>query len=204
VECETLSTTTSVWTLPPLILHPFAPEKGPDQLLEGSRAQMMIHGLMPRGDRDVEELRRVLLAGRYQEIRMLYFLGKDIMRWNEQCMDFARRQPLLQDIGIREQSFSALLVESPPKTLTDKMTAWGISDRRSIFSRAIGLNVVFTEPPSPGVLSNLFLQSYQRFSDYSYICYQNLAPFSALDSDKFFFEIYASEDYAKKLSDGWV
>jgi hypothetical protein len=63
---------------------------------------------------------------------------------------------------------------------------------------------VFTEPPASGMFSNLFLQSYQRFSDYSYICYQNLAPFAQLDADKFVFEIYASEDYARKLSDGWV
>ena len=37
-----------VWNMPPLILHPFAglPE-GPDKLLEGSRAALMLHGLMP-------------------------------------------------------------------------------------------------------------------------------------------------------------
>jgi hypothetical protein len=204
VECLTHLTPTGTWALPPLILHPFAPENGPDKLLEGSRAQLMLQGMMPRGDTDVEDLRRIVLTGRYQEIRMLYFLGKDIMRWSEQCVDFAKRQPLLQDLGIRDQSFSALLVETPPKALIEKMAAWGINDRRSIFSRAIGLNVVFTEPPRMELLSTMFLQSYQRFSDYFYVCYQNLLPFAPLDSEKFMFEIYASEDYAKKLSEGWV
>jgi hypothetical protein len=193
-----------VWTLPPLILHPFAPENGPDKLLEGSKAQLMLQGLIPRGDVDLEDLRRIVLAGRYQEIRMLYFLGKDILRWAEQCVDFVKRQPLLQDMGIRDQSFSSLLVESPPEALTEKMAAWGISDRRSIFLRAIGLNVLFTEPPKMELLSTLFLQSYQRFSDYFFVCYQNLSPFAPLDASKFLFEIYASEDYARKLAEGWV
>lgn len=195
---------TAVWTLPPLILHPFAPETGPDRLLEGSRAQLILQGVMPRGDQDPDDLRRLVLAGRYQEIRMLYFLGKDILRWAEQCVDFVKRQPLLQDMGIRDQSFSSLLVESPPKALVEKLAAWGISDRRSIFSRAIGLNVVFTEPPKIEWLSTLFLQSYQRFSDYFFVCYQNLLPFTPVDATKFGFEIYASEDYARKLSEGWV
>ena len=72
------------WNLPPLILHPFAGREGPDKLLEGSRAALMMHGLMP-SDVDMDELSRRILAGRHNEVRMLYFLGKDIFRWMEQC-----------------------------------------------------------------------------------------------------------------------
>jgi hypothetical protein len=195
--------TTTQWLLPPLILHPFAPERGPDQLIEGSRAHLILQGLLPAGDADPDDLQRAVLSGRYQELRMLFFLGKDVQRWSEQCVDFVKRQPLLRDIGIREQSFASLLVESPPKGLSDKLAAWGVTDRRSIFSRAVGLNSIFSEPPAMDILSTLFLQTYHRFTDYFFICYQNLLPYTPLDPEKFIFEIYASEDYARKLAEGW-
>ena len=44
-------------SLPPLILHPFAGREGPDKLLEGSRAALMLHGLVPT-DVDIDELGR--------------------------------------------------------------------------------------------------------------------------------------------------
>jgi hypothetical protein len=191
------------WRLPPLILHPFAPEHGPDRLLQGSKAQLMLNGFLPSGDSDPEELQRLVLAGRYQEIRMLYFLGKDVLRWVDQCADFARRNSELKDLGIREQSFSGLLVESPPKDLRSKLAAWGVSDGRGVFSRAVGLNVLFTAPPPMDLLSTMFLQTYHRFADHLFTCYQNMRPFTMLDPDKFHFEIYASEDYAKMLAEGW-
>ncbi len=31
------------------------------------------------------------MLGRYQEVRMLLFLGKDIFRWIDQCMDQSDR-----------------------------------------------------------------------------------------------------------------
>jgi hypothetical protein len=33
--------------LPPLILHPLADENSPESMLEGSRANLMLHGLLP-------------------------------------------------------------------------------------------------------------------------------------------------------------
>ncbi len=192
------------WKLPPLILHPFAPEKGPDKLVEGSKAQLILQGFLPAEDRDPDELLRVVLSGKYQEIRMLYFLGKDVVRWIEQCVDFAKREAELRNSGIREQSFANLLVESPPRGLTEKLSAWGVTDRRGIFSRAIGMNTLFAEPPPKELLSVTFLQNYHRFADHFYTCYQNLTAFSPLQSDSFAFEIFASEDYARKISEGWV
>jgi hypothetical protein len=191
------------WRLPPLILHPFSQERGPDKLLQGSRAQLMLNGFLPAGDSGRDDLQRLVLAGRYQEIRMLFYLGKDVLRWLEQCADFANRSPGLTDRGIREQSFSALLVESPPKDLTAKLLAWGVTDGRGVFSRAIGINAIFTAPPEMEVLSTMFLQTYHRFADHFFACYQNMMPFTMLDSKEFQFEIFASDDYARKLAEGW-
>jgi len=191
------------WRLPPLILHPFAQERGPDSLLQGSKAQLILNGFLPNGDSDRDELQRLVLAGRYQEIRMLFFLGKDVLRWVDQCADFASRTPDLKDRGIREQSFSALLVESPPPDLTAKLLAWGVTDGRGVFSRAIGINAIFTGPPEMELLSTMFLQTYHRFADHFFACYQNLMPFTMLESEKFHFDIYASDDYARKLAEGW-
>jgi hypothetical protein len=191
------------WRLPPLILHPFAQERGPDSLVQGSKAQLTLNGFLPAGDSDRDELQRLVLAGRYHEIRMLFFLGKDVLRWVDQCADFARRDPVLKDRGLREQSFSALLVEAPPKALTAKLVAWGVTDGRGVFSRAIGLNAIFTGPPEMDLLSTMFLQTYHRFADHFYACYQNLMPFTMLDPTRFHFDIYASDDYARKLAEGW-
>jgi hypothetical protein len=173
-------------------------------LLQGSRAQLMLDGLIPPGNSGRDELQRTVLLGRYQEIRMLFFLGKDVLRWTEQCVDFAARNPELKDRGIREQSFSGLLVESPPRDLSAKLLRWGVSDGRSVFSRALALNALFSGPPEMELLSTMFLQNYHRFTDHIFACYQNLMPFTMLDPDRFHFEIYASDDYAKKISGSWV
>jgi hypothetical protein len=163
----------------------------------------MLNGFLPHENRDRDELERLVLAGRYQEIRMLFFLGKDVLRWVEQCTDFALRDPLLKDRGIREQSFSGLLVECPPKDLTAKLLAWGVTDGRGVFSRAIGINAIFTGPPEMDLLSTMFLQTYHRYADHLFACYQNMMPFTMLDPEKFLFDIFASDDYARKLAQGW-
>src|SRR5260370_37598735 len=67
--------------LPPLILHPFADANGPNKLAESSRASLKLQGLLPQGEASREDLDRSLLDGRYSEMRMLYYVGKDLMRW---------------------------------------------------------------------------------------------------------------------------
>ncbi len=134
---------------------------------------------------------------------MLYFLGKDLVRWMEQCLDTIKRVDELVHAGIQEQSFSALLVESPPEAVTAKLKLWAISDPRSIFSRAIGLNSLLAEVPEAGTLAPIFVQNYHRFADHLYICYQHLAPFTPIEAENFEFEIYASEEYSQMLSQQW-
>ena len=80
-----------VRTLPPLILHPFADAGGPGKLVESSRANLKLQGLLPQGEATREDLDRALLDGRYSELRMLYYVGKDLARWIEQCLEFAER-----------------------------------------------------------------------------------------------------------------
>jgi hypothetical protein len=192
--------------LPPLILHPFNGGGNTDELLEGSRASLALQGLLPPNEpaheADPYELERRVAAGRYQEIRMLIFLGKDIFRWLQQCVDFAERSGD-PELRIPEQSFASLVVESPPSGVRDKLEKWGVTDRRAVFSRAIGVNTLFSAPPPIETLSPVFLKHYHRFADHAYICFQHLKPYQAIDASQFEFQIYASEEYARILSDQW-
>lgn len=191
---------TGTWSLPPLILHPFAGREGPEKLLEGSRATLMLHGLMP-SDVEREELSRRILAGRHNEVRMLYFLGKDIFRWMDQCQEVAEKAEVLKALGIRTQSFAGLLVDSPPKPISDKLKGWGVSDQRTIFSRAIGLRSAFEELPSIELLSELFLRNYHRYADHLYACYRRLGSYATIAPENFPFELYGSEEYSRMLSE---
>ena len=188
--------------LPPLILHPFGGAGSADELLDGSRAALELNNsARPRMGED-ESLQRRLIAGRYQEVRMLLFLGKDLYRWLQQCVDFVERSADA-DPRINEQSFAALLVESPPESVREKLEKWGVTDRRAVFSRAIGVNSMFSEPPPVDCLSPTLLRNYHRYADHAYICFQHLRPFFTVDPERYRFEIYASEEYTRLLSDQW-
>jgi hypothetical protein len=189
------------WQLPPLILHPFSGGGNTEELLKGSSAALALEGLAVSNEEEFELLRRVL-AGRYQEVRMLLFLGKDIFRWLQQCVDFIERSEHA-DRRIREQSFAALLVEEPPLPVTEKLERWGVTDRRAVFSRAIGVNSLFNSPPPVESLSPLLLKNYHRFADHAYICFQHLQPFLTLDPSQYEFQIYASEEYSRLLAEQW-
>src|ERR1035438_6070867 len=95
----------TVWDLPPLILHPFNERIPPSTLLDNSKAALMLAGLLPSNGTDPDELSRKLLAGRYGEIRMLYFLGKDVFRWMDQCLDWVTRLAELRDGEWQAQTF---------------------------------------------------------------------------------------------------
>src|ERR1041385_1896407 len=111
--------------LPPLILHPFADTTGPDRLVESSRASLMLQGLLPSGERSADELDRALLDGRFCEIRMLFYVGKDVLRWIEQCTEHIRRQPDLSGLDIRYQSLAAYLLQHTPPLVQEKLRKGG-------------------------------------------------------------------------------
>jgi hypothetical protein len=191
------------WDLPPLILHPFNERVPPSTLLDNSKAALMLSGLIPNDGSDEEELKRRLLAGRYGEVRMLYFLGKDLFRWIDQCVEFAESVPALRERGIVAQGFAELLTSDPPVAVKEKLAAWGVTDYRAIFSRAIGLNVMFAQPPAFERLAKEFLRSYHRYADALLRCYLSSEPRRALDPSKVRFELYASGEYSRMLEAKW-
>jgi len=193
----------SVWDLPPLILHPFNERVPPATLLENAKAALMLAGLIPDGGSDQAELKRRLLSGRYAEIRMLYFLGKDIFRWIEQCREQVARAPELEEAEIHAQSFAGLLASSPPLNVQEKLTRWGVGDHCAIFARAIGLNAAFAAPPPMESLAEEFLRNYHRYADSLYRAYMETQPHRVIAPANFRFEIYASGEYSRMLETQW-
>jgi hypothetical protein len=163
----------------------------------------MLSGLIPSDGTGPEDLKRRLLCGRYSEVRMLFFLGKDVFRWIEQCCECAARIPELRDVEIRRQSFAGLLTASPPPPVRDKLVRWGVADYVSIFSRSIGLNATFSEPPTFETLAEDFMRHYHRYADYLYRCFMEAQPHLALASANFRFDLYASGEYSRMLETEW-
>lgn len=191
------------YNLPPLILHPFAEPTGPQKLTQSSRASLMIQGLLPSGHTTSGELQRALLDGRYSELRMLYYVGKDLQRWIEQCIEALQRSEGSVPDGITQQSFAALLIENTPPNISEKLKRWGVIDFKSIFSRSLGLNAMFAEAPPVDVLSEEFVRNYFRFADHLYLAYLGHGNHARLNPERFQFELYSSGEYSRMLERSW-
>jgi hypothetical protein len=187
--------------LPPLILHPFSNAAGPSKLVDASRASLVLQGLLPTHD-SVAELEQRLLEGRYCELSMLFYLGKDLVRWTLQCVEAVNRNGET-DSSIRPESFATLLVEDPPAKVLDKLRSWGVHEYRSIFSRAFGLHALFQVLPGCECLAPEFVQHYHRFADQMFACQQQLFQFQRLRSADFDFQLFASGEYTKMLEAEW-
>ncbi|HTC91271.1 MAG TPA: hypothetical protein VK686_23365 [Bryobacteraceae bacterium] len=192
-----------VRTLPPLILHPFADAGGPGKLVESSRANLKLQGLLPQGEATRDDLDRALMDGRYSELRMLYYVGKDLSRWIEQCQEFAERNQASLPKGICFQSFAGLLIQDAPTGVQAKLRKWGVADYKSIFSRALGLNFVFAAAPPREVLADEFVRAYFRFADQIFQSKQSECDFTPLSSREFHFELYSSGEYSRMLERSW-
>ena len=189
--------------LPPLILHPFTDAAGSLQVLQNAKAAAEA---LLEGDEAVsraEQLRQRLLAGRYAEFRMLFFVGKDVFRWLGQCVDYARREDELKERNLAEQSFAEFLITQTPADVESKLRRWGVTDFTRIFARAIGIHVQFREPPPQELLSGEYLQRYYRFADYAYTCWRDATKFSVLEPGEFSFSLYASGEYSRMLEEQW-
>ena len=189
--------------LPPLILHPFSDPEAPDRLTMSARASLILHGLLPAEDLSHEELNRQLLDGRYSEIKMLFYVGKDLSRWLEQCMEVVTRDEELLTAGIEPESFADLLVEDAPAPVREKLQRWGVVDYKSIFRRALALHAVFATLPEPENLADGFLRYHHRYTDSLFECRLQTVACARLRSADFHFEIYASGEYAKLLEKEW-
>jgi hypothetical protein len=199
-----MQNTLAAHKLPPLILHPFADQSGPGKVVESSRASLMLQGLLPAGQQTSEDLERTLLEGRYQEVRMLFYVGKDILRWVGQCMEHVSRHPEMQAAAFQPQSFAAYLVQNPPAEVSSKLKKWGVSNHKSIFSRALGLNVILADMPPQEVFSPDFLRNYHRYADQMFHTHLGQAPFADPETLGFDFEIFASGEYSRMLEKGWA
>ena len=193
----------AIWDLPPLILHPFNEHVPPAALLENSRAALMLSGLIPSDGADRDDLKVRLLSGRYSEMRMLFFLGKDVFRWLDQCVEWAARIPQFRAEEIFPQSFAGLLTGTPPEMVKEKLVQWGVADYASIFSRSIGINSMFVEPPAMESLTEGFLRNYHRYGDFLFRCYMDSQAHSPLGSENFRFCLYASGEYSRLLESEW-
>ena len=67
-----------VWKLPPLILHPFSDASSLRSFSQSSRASLDAQGCCLTRPSAPSNCRTILLEGRYCEVRMLYYVGKDL------------------------------------------------------------------------------------------------------------------------------
>jgi hypothetical protein len=190
-------------TLPPLILHPFADAAGPNKLVESSRASLKLQGLLPAGESTQEDLDRTLLEGRYSELRMLFYVGKDLARWIEQCVEFIDRHQDEVPAGITSQSFATLLVQDAPASVQAKLRKWGVGDFKAIFTRALGLQCLFANAPDRQVLADEFVRGYYRYADQMFALKQGEVEFTLIASRDFKFELYSSGEYSRMLERAW-
>lgn len=199
-----MQNTQAAQKLPPLILHPFADASGPHKVVESSRASLMLQGLLPAGQQTTEDLERTLLEGRYQEVRMLFYVGRDVLRWIGQCVEHVGRYPELQASAFQPQSFAAYLVQNPPAEVTTKLKKWGVTDHKAIFSRALGLNIILADMPEREIFSAEFLRHYHRYAEQMFHCHLGQTPFADPAHLGFEFEIFASGEYSRMLEREWA
>lgn len=172
--------------LPPLILHP----------LHDPTPNAFISHLVLGEDR----IDRYLEA-RYVELRALCLLGKDLNRWLEYCMEHAGRSRELT--GLTEANLLALLVRNTPENVARKMQQWEVHDFRLIFSRAIGLNTVFPNPPAGAQVSEDLLRNFHHYADALYRARLGALSEPALPEGSLSFDVYASGEYAQMLEKSW-
>jgi hypothetical protein len=189
--------------LPPLILHPFSDAASPNKLVLSSRASLMLQGILPNEEFSVEQLERIILEGRYCEIRMLFYVGRDVLRWIEQCVECVGREPMLREAGIEPQSFASMLIDDSPAEIKEKLTEWGVQDYRAIFARSIGLNALFAEVPEQSQLALEFIRNYHTYADHMYTCWRSTREYNRIRSEDFGFDLYASGEYSRLLEREW-
>ncbi len=189
--------------LPPLILHPFSTPEDSSVLMESSRASLALQGFLPRDETPAEELDRQLLQGRYAELRMLFYIGKDIARWTEQCTETVQLSSTFPEWRIRPETFATVLVQHIPSQVRAKLEAWGVLDFTALFRRSIGMHAVFTELPLESSLATDFLRRYHRHLDQWYEQRLRDWVFDRPGPDDFTFDLYASGEYSLMLEQSW-
>jgi hypothetical protein len=203
MESPMKKTGMGIFRLPPLILHPFSTPEDTLVLMDSSRASLALQGFLPREENRTEELDKQLLRGRYAELRMLFYIGKDLIRWTEQCAETIAMAGETGERRIRPETFSVLLVQSIPSHVRAKLEGWGVLDFSALFRRSIGLHSVFAELPLASGLSPDFLRRYHRHLDNWYEQRLRESIFDRPEPDEFVFDLYASGEYTMMLEQSW-
>ncbi len=190
--------------LPPLILHPFSRSEENSLIAESSRASLALQGLAPNDQRPLQELDQQLLRGRFAEFRMLFYIGKDISRWADQCAETAQASGWTLNRRIRPETFAVLLIERVPEHVRAKLESWGVFDFSALFRRSFGLHAVFQELPDCNTLSIEFLRRYHRYLDQWYEQRLRDSPFHRPELNEFTFELFASGEYSSMLEKSWA
>jgi hypothetical protein len=157
----------------------------------------MLHDAIAGDGTSREELNLRVLEARFGDMRMLYYLGKDLFRWISQCVETTAGR------GLCQQSFVDLLVNRTPETVRAKLRSWGVADHAAIFSRSIGLKALFREPPDLALLEADFVLNYHRYADALFTGFQQCEPFNEVAADDFHFELYGSGEYSRMLESQW-
>ena len=169
--------------LPPIILLPFETAPEPAQLRGG--------GFGSATDSEY-------LDSRLAELRMLCFLGHDLDRWLAQCGEVVREEGSGMD-GITEGSFISLLLFDPPVSVIRTISAWGIRNHQLVFSRALGLNMVYPLSPPANVLSEPFLRHFHLCADALFEVRMRTRAGAELDPRHYRFDLSASPQYLEVL-----
>lgn len=188
--------------LPPLILHPFSSPEDTSVLMDSSRASLALQGFLPKHEGSTD-LDLKLLRGRYAELRMLFYIGKDLLRWTEQCTEMASACPLFAPRRIRPETFAVLLVQHVPSHVRSKLEGWGVLDFSALFRRSIGLHSVFSDLPDVTLLNPDFLRRYHRHLDHWYEHRLRESTFDRPEPNEFVFDLYASGEYTMMLEESW-
>lgn len=149
------------------------------------------------------ELDQQLLRGRYAELRMLFYIGKDISRWMEQCAETVALVQTFDGRHFGAESFAGFLVQHVPPHVRMKLEAWGVLDFCALFRRSIGLHSVFHEFPPVESFAPDFLRRYHRHLDQWYDHRLRDAGVDRPSPDEFVFDLYASGEYTLMLEQSW-
>ena len=171
--------------------------------MESSRASLALQGFLPRPE-DTQDLDQQLLRGRYAELRMLYYIGKDVARWTEQCVETAVASHAFEGRRMRVETVGVFLVQHVPQHVRAKLEGWGVLDFCSLFRRSFGLHGVFLEMPTAETFSCDFLRRYHRHLDQWYEQRLRDASFDRAEPHEFIFDLYASGEYTLMLEQSWA
>jgi hypothetical protein len=203
VEPQTDFSGVEAFRLPPLILHPFSGPEDTTVLMASSRASLALQGFLPRPEGASQDLDEQLLRGRYAELRMLFYIGKDLTRWMEQCAESVQLSGRFSSRRFRPETFGAFLVQHVPQHVKAKLEAWGVADFCALFRRSIGLHAIFREFPSAENFSADFLRRYHRHLDNWFEMRMRETAFERAEATEFVFDLYASGEYTTMLEQSW-